>query len=184
MIIYIMRHAATTADNNGRILGRVDEPILVSELEAVKSKAQVLEMKKLDLVITSPLLRAKQTAQAIAELLNLEIREHEDLIERDFGILNGLDWDEFCSKHPNEIKSNTKNFQPELKNAETIEEVEERVKGAIEDLGQHYHHKKLLVVTHSGVIRIVLREFAHYSKQESRELQIRNLDYFKIELPD
>jgi broad specificity phosphatase PhoE len=184
MIIYIMRHAATTADNNGRILGRVDEPILTSELEAIKSRALELQKEGIDLVISSPLLRAKQTAQAIAELLSLEVREHEDLIERDFGILNGLGWDEFCSKYPNEIKSNTKNFQPELKDAETIEEVEERVREAFKDLRKQYHNKKLLVVTHSGVIRIALREFAHYSKQESRELQIRNLDYFRIELPD
>lgn len=184
MTIYIMRHAATTADTNGRVLGRVDEPILASELEALRSKAKDLEKEGIDLVISSPLLRAKQTAQSIAELLKLEVREDENFIERDFGILNGLSWEDFCLKYPEEVKSNSKNFQPELKDAETIDEVENRVRESIDDLRQHYHHKKLLVVTHSGVIRIVLREFGHYTKEESRALLIRNLDVFKIELPD
>lgn len=184
MTIYIMRHAATIADTNGRVLGRVDEPILASELEALRSKAKDLEKEGIDLVISSPLLRAKQTAQSIAELLKLEVREDENFIERDFGILNGLSWEDFCLKYPEEVKSNSKNFQPELKDAETIDEVENRVRESIDDLRQHYHHKKLLVVTHSGVIRIVLREFGHYTKEESRALLIRNLDVFKIELPD
>jgi len=184
MIIYVMRHAATTADNDGRVLGRVDEPILSSELEAIKTKAQEFDKEGINLIVSSPLLRARQTAQAIAELLKLEVREHENFIERDFGILNGLSWEDFSAKYPEETKGNSRNFQPELKGAETIEEVELRVKEEMEDLRHHYHHKKLLIVTHSGVIRIILREFGHYTKDESRSLQIRNLESFKIELPD
>lgn len=67
MTIYIMRHAATTADTNGRVLGRVDEPILASELEALRSKAKDLEKEGIDLVISSPLLRA---SRQLNQLLN------------------------------------------------------------------------------------------------------------------
>jgi broad specificity phosphatase PhoE len=179
-----MRHAATSADADGRILGRVDEPILASELEAIRFKAREFEKEGIDLVISSPLLRARQTADLIADLLKIEVRQHENFSERDFGILNGLSWEEFCIKYPQEIKENTKNFQSDLKNAESIPVVEQRIRDEIEDLREHYHHKRLLVVTHTGVIRIVLREYGHLNVAESRALNIRNLDHFKIELPD
>lgn len=184
MTIYVMRHAATRAEFDNRVLGRVDEVILNSELEALRTKALEFTNGKIDLILTSPLLRAKQTAEILAKELHLEVREHEELLERDFGILSGLTWEEFSSRYPHEIKSNLPHYQPDLKNAETIEDVEKRVTSFISDLPNLYQSKNVLLVTHSGVIRIILREFGHLSREATRNIKIGNLDVFEIELPD
>jgi len=184
MTIYVMRHAATKAEIDNRVLGRVDEVILNSEMEALRAKALEFSNGKINVILSSPLLRAKQTAEILAKELKVDVREHEELMERDFGILNGLTWEEFSSRYPQEIKSNLPHYQPDLKNAETIEEVEKRVTSFISDLPNIYQSKSVLLITHSGVIRIILREFGHLNKEETRKIKIGNLDVFEIELPD
>jgi broad specificity phosphatase PhoE len=179
-----MRHAATKAEIDNRVLGRVDEVILNSEMEALRAKALEFSNGKINVILSSPLLRAKQTAEILAKELKVDVREHEELMERDFGILNGLTWEEFSSRYPQEIKSNLPHYQPDLKNAETIEEVEKRVTSFISDLPNIYQSKSVLLITHSGVIRIILREFGHLNKEETRKIKIGNLDVFEIELPD
>ena len=110
-----------------------------------------------------------------AELL--EAIEKDDLIERDFGLLNGLTWDEFIKKYPTEVKDNKENYQPHLKDAETISDVEERVRRFIKRIRAD---DNVLLVTHAGVIRILLREFGTVSVEGSREMSIGNLGSFKI----
>jgi broad specificity phosphatase PhoE len=178
MIIFAIRHAATKAEEGNRILGRVNEKILNSEIKRIRVKAKELKALGISQILSSPLQRTVQTAEIIANELNLSVEICEDLAERDFGILSGLTWEEFIKKYPHEVKDNNARFQPNLKGAESIQDVEIRVKNLISKLKKR--NGNLLLVTHSGVIRILLRILSNYSAEQSRE-GISNLQVFKFD---
>lgn len=176
-MIYILRHARTKAEDEKRILGRVDESINDDQYVLVREKALELNDKNIRTIYTSPLKRCIETAQIIGKELGIDIEIDVDIIERDFGLLSGLTWEEFTSRYPDEVKDNKENYQPHLKDAESIEDVKKRVKGFVKKVKGD---DNVLLVTHTGVIRIILREFGNISVEGSREMKIGNLGLFKI----
>ena len=93
--VWLVRHAST-AWSGRRWCGRTDLPLTpVGEDEAERLAARLPEVLPADVeVVSSPLLRARVTAAAIARTLELAVRVDEDLREVDFGDAEGLAWPE------------------------------------------------------------------------------------------
>ena len=131
-----------------------------------------------DVIISSPLKRARETAEIINGKLGLEIIENDLLKERDFGNLEGLTWEEFSKKYPEEASKNNIDFQPELEKGEKIEDVENRLKEFIAWL-KASGYKKPLLVTYAGVIRVIERKLNNLTPEQSRENDPENLELRK-----
>jgi isoleucyl-tRNA synthetase len=103
---------------------------------------------KIDLIITSPLERTKETAHVVAEKLGIEkdkIIEDERLQEVKFGIFNRKSADEY---HKGFYDESTEWFTKGPGDAESHAEVKRRMGEALYDFEQKYHGKKVLIVTH------------------------------------
>lgn len=92
--LLFVRHGTTKANQEKRFLGRLDSPLSEQGEGEVKALAARLKNEKISHVISSPLLRASQTASVIAAEHNLPVTIDERLIELDYGSWDGMTWQE------------------------------------------------------------------------------------------
>ncbi len=89
MKIYLIRHGETAWNRESRIQGREDVPLDGEGLDQARALAEAFRRAPLTAVLTSPLLRARKTAELIASAAGTEVYVEPDLTERDFGSVSG-----------------------------------------------------------------------------------------------
>jgi probable phosphoglycerate mutase len=126
----------------------LDQADLVAE-EAVKLCAEIL--------IASPLQRTRQTAEAIARTTGLEIIFDEAWFELSFGSWDGKSIEEVKEEDPDAYQSwlNSTAYAPG--GGESYDEASVRIEEALEKLVAEYPGKKIIVVTHNGVIKTAIK---------------------------
>jgi len=152
--IILMRHAQTEANKNFIVQGRMDNPLNEDGIrQAFRTGLYFRENSiEFDMVISSPLKRAFATAEQVNKgmLLHRPIVLDRGLIERNFGDYDGK---EINDDYYYMIKRGL------VPNQETNDELENRVCDAITGICQRYPDKKLLLVTHSHVIKSILTKY-------------------------
>ena len=88
-MIYIIRHGQTELNNKKALQGRSDHPLNDTGIAQAQEAAAMLQNVKFDVVYSSPLIRAVQTAKILAPELEPVIDER--LIEMDYGPYEGMD---------------------------------------------------------------------------------------------
>ncbi len=149
MYLAVVRHGETIRNIVGLVQG--DTESMLSE----KGKEQAMETKKklenqtFDMVFSSPLSRAYQTAEIITEG-KLPIIIDERLNERDYGDFEGHTREEFDYV-------DYWNFDYNLKenHGESVQHLCMRIDDFLKEIKEKYQDKKVLVVTHSGVARAI-----------------------------
>ncbi len=98
--LFLARHGQTVWNREHRLQGQLDSPLTAAGVEHALAIAQRLEGAGVDVVCTSPLGRARRTAEIVAERLQVEVVAVDDLAELDHGRFAGHTWDELESAHP------------------------------------------------------------------------------------
>lgn len=84
MKLYFVRHGKTAGNQEGRYVGRTDEPLLAESIRALRAEASEQgKVPQVELVVTSPMLRCRQTAEALYPGVTAWVQE--GLEEMDFG---------------------------------------------------------------------------------------------------
>lgn len=149
--IALIRHGETDWNAQFRIQGRTDIPLNPTGIEQAQRVAQWLRAEQWHRVCTSPLSRASQTAEIIAESLSLaELDVREELIERFFGAAEGLP----AGPELDAVRLEAGEFL----HAETELEVGLRGRDALEQLHERYAGDNLIVVSHGSYIRCTLNQ--------------------------
>ena len=100
MLIYLIRHGESLYNAEGRIQGQSDIALSPLGILQAKAIADALATQSIDAIYASPLRRAAQTAEPIADRLSLEIRFDDRLKEINAGIFQGLLWADIEDKFP------------------------------------------------------------------------------------
>lgn len=146
--LYLVRHGETDWNRQRRIQGLTDIALNDSGREQARATARRLATRRWDGVFTSPLSRARETAEIIAAELGMPQPTALDaLVERNYGEAEGLDFAEVDRLWPERAA---------VPGQETREEVTERVLPALQELAGAHPGESLLVVSHGGAIRAVL----------------------------
>lgn len=145
-MIYITRHGQTDWNVLKKVMGRCDEPLNNTGINQAFETKKNLSDTNIDLIICSPLLRAKKTAEIINEDRNIPIIYDNRIIERDFGEFEGLptnnfDFNGYWDYYKNE----------QYQKAENIHVFFERIYNFLNDIVKNYSDKNILLVTHGGV---------------------------------
>ncbi len=100
MYLYCVRHGESVFNAEGRIQGQQDPPL--SDLGRRQAQAVAARLEKLPIkaVFSSPLDRARSTAEPIAEALGVEIETDDRLKEIHVGVFQGMLWADVQNKHP------------------------------------------------------------------------------------
>ena len=144
MELYLMRHAVTAWNREGRFQGREDLPLSEEGRAQARQAGELLARFPLDRAVTSPLLRARETAELVLRG-RLTARVEPRLIERDYGRLAGLTAPE---REAMLASGRETGMEPGPRVAGRALEALEAIRDAGGD--------RVLVVSHGGVINQVL----------------------------
>ena len=97
-VIYLVRHGRTALNAAGVLRGRLDPPLDGVGIGEATALAKLFGAVPLTAVVTSPLLRARQTAAAIAEMTGATLALEEGLLDRDYGPCAGLTSDDVVAR--------------------------------------------------------------------------------------
>lgn len=154
--IILVRHGETELNRKGVFFGRLDPSLNEKGKVQLERTRALLESLEYDHVHASPLARAKESAEIINQG-EKEINLDNRLMELDFGIFEGLSYEEIERDYPEECKKNQEKWEDyNFETGETVKELQARAVGFIESLDKVHDH---LVVTHWGVINTIL---SHY----------------------
>lgn len=148
MLLYLVRHGETDWNLARRIQGSTDIPLNDTGRRQAAETGRLLGRRPWDAVITSPLSRAFETGSIIARELGLPAPSTDaDLVERQYGEAEGLNYREMAERFPGDTP---------VPGRESREEVAARVLPALVAIAQAHEDEAVVVVTHGGVIRSVL----------------------------
>jgi len=148
-LVCMVRHGETDANRNMIVQGRIDNPLNergVAQAEAIAASFSA-KGEAFDVVVSSPLRRAKATAEIIAARLGLAVELDPGFLERDFGDHDGKPID------ADYARAVIENRIPRMERHEVLEE---RVFAALAALCARHPDKRILIVAHSHVIKAVL----------------------------
>lgn len=173
--IILVRHGQTAFNAQKRVMGWLDE-----ELNQTGQKQAVLLGKrlrnwKIDLFFTSPLLRARQTCDAIAQHHKAQAQTIEDFGELHITIWEGLSLQQIEESYPKEWEIWRK--KPVLLNIHGLEpltDARKRVSGALNPIIKENRGKTLLIATHDGIARLAMFHLLGLDNTYYRSFPIKN----------
>ncbi len=159
MKIYVVRHCSTVRSEQKIFCGNTDLPLSPRGEEEAKGLAALATVLAPDAILSSPLLRAKQTAEAIAGG-RVPILYDGRLRERDFGEFEGTD----CSR-PDGWKYRH-NFALRYPGGESYLDVAARIYPFLDEIRQRFAEKTVLLVSHGSACRVIRSYFCEMADEE------------------
>ena len=154
--IYFVRHGETilTPQRKFSGTGAIDPELMQDGLDQADLVAEECAKLGAEVLIASPLNRTRQTAEAIARTTGLEIIFDEAWYELSFGSWDGKAIEEVREEEPDNYQAwiNSSSYAPPG-GGESYDEASVRIEEALEKLVAEYPGKKIIVVTHNGVVK-------------------------------
>lgn len=148
MNLYVVRHGEVPSNISDRVCKRTDEKLTKKGIEQAQDIGRKLEKINFDVVFSSPLLRATETAKYIVPNKNIILDER--LTERGLGSLVGRKWKDVDRNTWNSLDTEV---TPD--GAETLLSGLNRTKSFLDDIHEKYKEKNVLVVTHNFVSKCI-----------------------------
>jgi ribonuclease H / adenosylcobalamin/alpha-ribazole phosphatase len=153
----LVRHGQTALSAERRFAGRGDYPLTeLGRKQAAAVAARLAERGGIELIVTSPLGRARRTAEAVAERLSVAMTVDDDLAETDFGSWEGLTFAEVSERWPAEMKSWLADAEAAPPGGESFTAVGRRVDAALDRLVTAHDGRTVAVVSHVTPIKIIV----------------------------
>ena len=179
MIIYSARHGETVWNAQRRISGRTDVELTELGRSQAQTLAENMKDKSLDLIIASPMIRAQETAKAVARVCGVPIITDERLIEQDYGIYEGV---YMSAPEFQKFLENKRRFAFRYPSGESMMDVAHRVYGFFHDIKRDYDGKTILLVSHGGVSRLIHTYFYDLTNDEFYNFLPDNCEVREYEL--
>lgn len=144
-VLGMFRHGQTEWNINLRLQGTADTQLNQSGIDQVEMATAVIG--EWDLLLTSPLSRARQSAEIISKAIGLEPVVSERLLERSFGIGEGMTYEQWHQRYSK---------LDQIPGAESEFSVFRRSQKLLDEIQTEHSGKRVLVVTHGALIRFVL----------------------------
>lgn len=170
--LYIVRHGYSVGNAEKRFAGRADFPLNETGRRQAACTAEFMRDTPLDVILSSPLLRAKETAEAIAKTHGLAITILPDLAEISFGELDGLPVEEVAARYPDVFTTwRNRIIDAAFPGGESTREVAARAQRVLGEILRTYADKRVCVVSHGALIKFMLAyiEDAPLDQLASRE---------------
>ena len=176
MKLYISRHGQTPWNVEDLICGRTDVPLTeVGQQQALRLAESALD-KGIDVILCSPMLRARQTAQAVSDAIGVPVQIDERLMELNFGVFEGK------SRFDPDFRHIRAQFPTRYPGGESAFDLAHRVYGCLEDVQREHGGKTVLLVCHGGVCRMIRSWFQDLGNDEYSGYFASNAELVEYEL--
>ncbi len=167
---YFIRHGQTVWNVENKICGATD--IELTELghqQAIETGKKLMELGiKADQILTSPLIRASETARHISEITGIPYEIEKRLIEQNFGRY------ESTPRDGEEFHEAKKELASRFTTGESMLQVAQRIYNLLDDIKAG--DKEYILVAHNGIVRIIESYFREMSSEEFSSAGIKNCE--------
>ena len=140
-----------------------ENPLTETGVSMVQASVHILRDKNIELIFSSDILRAKQTAQIVGEALGLEPKFDERLREINFGIYNGSTITGFDSHYPDAQAR----FDETPEGGENYADITNRMADFVKDIDGQYQDKTILIVSHEVPLTLLICKMAGLTPTET-----------------
>jgi len=174
--IIFLRHGQAKNNTERILAGRTEGvPLTDTGIKQAEHTAQLLEHMNISTIYSSPIQRAKHTAEIVGKHNSLDVEIDDRLIELDMGKFTGMPYDEIFNSHGNVFM---KFYNGELEIAhngvETFSDVKKRILGITDHIIEKHPDENILLVTHMDPIKAMLSTVIDLSPTNLYELIITN----------
>lgn len=156
--VLLCRHGETDFNLERKFQGTLDIPLNESGIKQASLMTKALESKNLSAVYTSPLLRARATAEIISSACGVQMQVDQRLTERNLGVMQGRNPTQLWEQYPTVIEAWVEQVPlPPEAEAEASGEVINRIETAMYDLAMSYPGKTVALILHGASIRCLLK---------------------------
>jgi len=155
-VTHLLRHGQTEHTPERRFSGRNDLPLSLTGRAEADAAAHRAEDLGVEVVVASPLRRTRETAEIVAAALGLPVQFDDDLVELDFGELEGLTFDEARVEHPLAARRFLEDVTVAAPKGESIADVSSRVARARRRILSRHAGRTVLLVSHVTPIKLLL----------------------------
>ena len=152
----LLRHGQTPMSVQKRYAGRSDVPLTDLGVQQAAAAAKRLASAGLDVIVTSPLLRAVQTAEEVAAATGATVVTDDGFREADFGAWEGLTFAEVQERWPAEMAAWLADPEVAPPGGESLAGVNERVTAALRRVLAARERQTVLVVSHVTPIKTLV----------------------------
>jgi broad specificity phosphatase PhoE len=173
----LMRHGETAWNRQGRVMGRNPVELDDGGREQVQSALTLARVLAPEVIFTSPLARARQTAEIIAAGTgDPQVVEDPGLSEVLYGHWEGMVYDDLVND-AYYLRYRERPLDTPTPGGETIYQVQTRGVAAITRALTQHHGKRLLFVSHGDIIRTVLCHYMGLGLEHFRRIRIDNATF-------
>lgn len=160
-VTILARHGATLLSLQKRFSGRGGFDAPLSELghrQAESLAREIAAREPVARIVASPLLRTRQTAQRVADVVGLPVEVDEGLAECDFGAWDGYTFAEVRDRWPDELAAWLAADDVAPPGGESFAECRDRVLAARARVVERYAGERVLVVAHVTPIKVLVAD--------------------------
>lgn len=165
--IFLVRHGQDTDNAAGILNGRRDTELTELGKDQAKTVAKKLADNNIQIIYTSPLKRAYETARIIAQELGIdEIIADKHLMEREFGVLTGkpiVDIPKYTDKI---LQTDKVNYFLEVEGSEDFPTLYERGKKILQEIQEQHPDQNVLIITHGDIGKMIRAVFHNWTWEE------------------
>jgi probable phosphoglycerate mutase len=165
--IVLVRHGETDWNRENRFQGHADPPLNALGRAQARKLAGRLATEEHAALYASPLKRAYETAQLLADRLGLEVQRNDALMEVDVGSWSGLTRSDVEARFPDGYRR-WLDFGHGWDDGESYDDLGERVVQGLRAIADDHPGEHVLAVTHGGPIRSALAASARVPFEEAR----------------
>ncbi len=181
-VALLMRHGETPWNREGRVMGR--NPVELDEdgRRQVESAIPLARALAPELIVSSPLVRARQSAEIIATGIGIaSVGEDPRLSEVEYGRWEGMVYDDLV-KDAHYVHYRERPLEEPTPGGETMYQVQARGVEAVRHAIAANPGKRILFVSHGDIIRTVLCHFMKLGLENFRRIRIDNATFFGIQI--
>lgn len=184
--ITFIRHGQVESNARGAHIGKTNKPLNMTGIRQAKETALRLENEKFDAIYTSPLERAKYTADLIREKTGGRVVLDDGLKEWNFGIFDDLTDEAIKDKYPKEAeKWQYDRWEYKIPDGESWKEASRRHTDAIDGIiKKHPNGGSICVVTHMCTLRDIFCHLLGMDPRQGSKFYIKNALINKIIVTD
>jgi probable phosphoglycerate mutase len=183
--IILIRHGETEWNSQQRMQGHSNSDLSSVGQAQIQALGQWMKNVPFDLIYSSDSPRAKQTAEAITQFSGHELQFDQRLREKNLGVFEGLTSEEARERHPEVFRLfKTAGSKYVIDEGESTQQLQDRALEIVNEIRIKHPEERVLLVTHGGFIRVVMKHSLGLSLETPTRFLIRNTGVFRLEWED
>ena len=183
--LYIVRHGELVTSKEWRYVGQMDVELNETGKKQVQNLSSRLSFEQIEMIFSSDLTRTIESAEIIGKKLEIINEPISELREINLGVWEGLTLEEIEESFPEDLVKRSEDIKDfRIINGESFSDVKKRVIPKLKDIIEGNVSKRILVIAHGGVNRIIIADalgldINNIPRLEQNYACLNIIDYYK-----